>query len=118
MNLIQKIAKTLANDKTNTYENMRMLAKEYLPHGSGFDCDQVISEKSTPEKIIFEMGYHLMSEHGYYDGWLEFEVTATPSFVHGFNLRFNWKGFNRRQYKESHQEYIKDLFYDLLDREV
>jgi len=114
MKVIQKIAKEL--DKNDDMETMRKLANEYLPSGSGFDCEQMISDKSTPEKIIFEMGYHLMNEGGYYDGWLEFEVTATPSFLHDFNLRFNWKGFKRQQYW-SIKEYIQDLMYDILGRE-
>lgn len=73
-----------------------------MPRGSGIDdYPKLDFEKSTPNKLVFEFGYHHMSEHGYYDGWTEHVLTVTPSFD-GFDLKISGKDRNQ----------IKDYLYD------
>jgi len=75
-----------------------------LPSGSGFDAGTLLNDKSIPEKLIFDVGFHHMDDNGFYDGWTEHQVIVKPSLVFGFTLRIT--GRNKRNIKE----YIHEAF--------
>ena len=47
-----------------------------------------------------------MDENGYYDGWIDFRLTVTPSLAHDFNTLITG---NFGKYQD-----IKDYLYDIL----
>lgn len=44
-----------------------------LPHGSGIDCEWTF-EVVHADFVIFRNSYHMMNEHGMYDGWCDFWI--------------------------------------------
>lgn len=94
-------------------ERAESLAREYLPSGSGFDAGTIVDvEVSTADRLVFVTSFHHMTESGFYAGWTEHKVIATPSFVHGLALRIT--GRDRNQIKD----YIADVFGDALRHNV
>jgi len=84
------------------------LVRDYLPSGSGFDNGtQIDLVASKPDKLIFETGFHHMTE-GTYDGWTHHRVTVTPSFVFGVNVAVS--GRNRNDIKD----FIAETFHEAL----
>ena len=79
-----------------------------LPHGSGLDSDWRINyEKSQPDRIQLYTSYHAMDENGFYDGWIDFTLTITPSLLSGFHLNISGV-FGKYQD-------IKEYLYDILN---
>lgn len=94
-------------------EELEKVLKNALPQGSGFDSGcELLDELCNENKLVFSADFHHMTEHGYYDGWSEHKVIATPSFIGGFTLRITGK--NRNGIKE----YIADVFHEILDKDV
>jgi len=90
---------------------IEILAKEYLPRGSGFDSDTTVDlDASTGEKLVLRTSFHHHGEHGY-EGWTEHTVTVRPSFV--FTLDMKISGRNRNEIKD----YMHDVFHDALTLE-
>jgi hypothetical protein len=88
------------------------IVRESFPRGSGFDKGTEIDlERSTDEKLIFNVSFHHMDENGMYDGWTEHEVTVRPSLAHEFLLTIS--GRDKNQIKE----YMMDEFNSCLDQE-
>ena len=83
-----------------------------LPSGSGFDSGTELSEKSTPEKLVFETSYHHMNSDGYYVGWTTHEIICTPSFELGIHYRIT--GRNQNDTKD----YIGECFDSILNEDV
>lgn len=46
---------------------------DLLPHGSGIDCDWIITEHKNGN-VTAKNYYHSMNEHGGYDGYMPFTV--------------------------------------------
>lgn len=89
-------------------ERIRALVREHAVSGSGFDSGTSFSfDASHPDRLVFVVEFHHMSEQGYYDGWTSHFVIVTPSLVHGFNLRVT--GRDRNGIKD----YIADCFSTL-----
>jgi hypothetical protein len=77
---------------------------EELPSGSGIDSGTKFDiDASTPNKLVFTLGYHHMNDTGYYDGWTEHRLIVTPDLASGYNLKIT--GRDRNQ--------IKDYLYDV-----
>lgn len=92
---------------------LEYIEKNILARGSGFDSGTKIDrERSHAERVILTTAFHHMDEHGFYDGWTEHEVWATPSFTGGFRMKV--KGRNRNGIKE----YIGDVFQQDLSTDV
>lgn len=69
-------------------ERLRHLARNHLPHGSGFDSGVCIDlDNSTKEKIVLDFSFHHMNHDGYYIGWLDYSVTVVPSFIGGYDFQ-------------------------------
>lgn len=98
----------------NHQDKINEMIKEYLPHGSGFDGDTLLDDKSTPERLIFNSGYHPMDEGGYYDGWIEFDVIITPSLAFGINLQVKGRFSKLPSRYFDMKNYIGDVFHDAL----
>lgn len=77
------------------------------PSGSGVDSGtRLLLEESNCEKLVFQMDFHHMDEHGYYDGWTHHRVTVRPSLFHGITLRIS--GPNRNEIKEHLSQLMQD----------
>ena len=84
-----------------------------LPHGSGIDGRTALDyDASKPERIVITTEYHHMTEHGYYDGWGSYRITAKPSFVFGVDVRVT--GSNR----DGTRDYLGDIFGAALTEEA
>jgi len=92
-------------------DSLEQIQHDRLPSGSGIDSGCVIDlDKSTGEKIIINSAYHAMDEVGYYDGWINFTVTITPSFVSGIDMTISGRFGKYADVKD----YLFDVFYDAL----
>ena len=99
-------------------EAIEQYAKDYLPSGSGFNVGTTFDfENSREEKLIFHSAYQYMSDHGYYDGWTEFEAIVTPSLAHGFSVDIVYSVYSD-EYKDLVEDFLYDSFYDALRSEV
>ena len=79
-----------------------------LPHGSGLDGTWDIDyAHSREDHIVLAMQYHAMDENGFYDGWIDFTLTITPSLQLGFKLSIRG---NFGKYQD-----VKDYLYETLD---
>ena len=115
MKIYQAIAQKLAIDDT---DSVKCIIDDHFPNGSGFDVGSLFDfEKSHKNKLIIRIPYHCMDEHGYYDIWVFPELIITPSLMHEYNMRINWKGY-RGKYKNSLNDYIYDSFSYILDKEI
>jgi hypothetical protein len=93
--------------------NIEELVYQFMPRGSGVDNGTKFNfEKSTPEKLVFDFGYHHMDEHGFYDGWTEHTLTVRPSLQFGVDLKIS--GRNRNEIKD----YLHDLFHHAISIQV
>ena len=102
----------------NHEQKIKSLIKEYLPRGSGIDCDVKLDfDMSSKDRLIFYSSFHCMDEYGGYDGWIDFRVIVKPSFS-GIDLDVKGR-FSERHGKYSFiQEGIADEFYWGLNSEV
>jgi hypothetical protein len=98
------------------FDKLNELLKK-LPTGSGIDAGSTIAfEECTWNKIVFNSAFHVMDEHGFYDGWIEFKVIVRPSFT-GFDLEI--KPLQRKTYFNNYlHDYVFDVFWDALDSEI
>jgi len=109
------LSKTMSQDKENRDWALRWsdridwLVSNALPSGSGVDSGTTLNEvKSTPDKLVFDVGYHHMDQSGMYDGWTHHEVIVTPSLVWGLSIRIT--GRNRNDIKD----YLGELYHHAL----
>lgn len=98
------LARVLAQ-QTGCNDHWRPRVDEHLkrimdsaPSGSGIDSGTKLDDRSTPEKIVFNVGYHHMNDGGYYDGWTEHQIIITPSLCFGMSMRIT--GPNRNDIKD------------------
>ena len=100
---------------TEHHEKCIESLKDLLPSGSGIDSGISIDLiNSTGEKIIIDSSFHAMNDGGYYDRWIDFSVTITPSLIHGISLKISGR-FGKYQ---DIREYLFDVFYDSLRETV
>ena len=92
---------------TEKHEEAIEALRNFLPHGSGIDSGISIDLiNSTGEKIIIDSSYHAMNDGGYYDRWIDFSITVTPSLIHGISLKITGR-FGKYQ---DIREYLYDIF--------
>ena len=100
---------------TERHEKCIESLKDLLPSGSGIDSGISIDlSNSTGEKIIIDSSFHAMNDCGYYDRWIDFSVTITPSLIHGISLKISGR-FGKYQ---DIREYLFDIFDDSLKETV
>jgi hypothetical protein len=110
MKLYQAISRELGQ-LARGYEGNLAPLLERLPHGSGFDNGVSLSSESEPEKLIFDFEFHHMDEYGFYTGWTSHRLVVTPSLEWGFTLELSGGG-------DDFNDYISDLFYEVLDENL
>lgn len=94
---------------SKVYSQITALCKEFMPSGSGFDCGTSFDmNASTINKLVFVTSFHHMSEHGTYTNWTEHNVTVTPSFIGGFDIKVSGRNHNNIK------DYIGDTFHTAL----
>ena len=125
MKVYEKISRVLSryHNCNQTYsdradEQLKEIEQNLLPSGSGFDAgSEICRDKMNDEKFVILTAYHVMSEHGYYTGWIEnIKITVKPAFVGGFD--FSVKG----RFSDFHDAYglkdcIEDTIHHILDSE-
>jgi phage pi2 protein 07 len=134
MKLYKKIAQTL-QARENCYKNknhswfdkhenvLNNIERDYFPSGNGFDGYCLINYKECKEnKIVIMFEWHCMTEHGYYDGWLIFDIIVTPNLKHDFDTKIVWYSYKNDKYKVTKykpilEEYFYDTWNEILDTE-
>ncbi len=90
-------------------ESLITLADDFLPSGSGIDNGVEFNfSESTPEKLVFEFGYHHMNEDGYYTHWSCWKMTITPSLQ--FEYDMDIVSTSKDQSDDSIIDYLHDTF--------
>jgi len=94
-------------------DRIHEICRNHMPSGSGIDNGTRIDlQRSTPEKLVFQVNYHHMNDAGYYDGWTEHTVTVKASLFDKFTITVS--GRNRNDIKS----YIADLLYWALREQI
>lgn len=94
-------------------ETLTLLAREFLPSGSGFDSGTSVDvEASTAERIVLTTSFHHMDPSGMYDGWTDHTVIVRASLVHGLSLRITGRD------RDGWKDYAHEVFEQALSREV
>jgi len=87
-----------------------------LPNGSGIDGTTYLDfEKSSENKLVIHSEYHCMNGNGFYDGWVKFTITITPSLAFGFYLKITG---NFGKYRELVIDYLVDTFYHAFNETI
>ncbi len=101
----QNCIKSNNQEWKNRHEDTINEMLENLPHGSGLDGKMQLDwDNSTSEKLVFYFEFHHMDNNGYYCGWTEHNLTVTPSFKFGYDMRISGKDKNQIK------EYLYQLF--------
>lgn len=86
------------------------------PSGSGIDSGtKLLLEECKPDKLVFQMDFHHMNEHGFYDGWTEHKITVRPCL--SFSVRISIGGRDRNQIKDHLYDVFRDWILSSVDRE-
>lgn len=109
-------------DNTNIWHQRRLDVLDELlalmPHGSGFDVEVKLARPDDDrfdDRMAFYGSYHKMDEHGGYDGWVDYEIIVTPSFIGGFDMHLKT---DSDEDHDEHGDFIQDTFADALRQEV
>jgi hypothetical protein len=78
-------------------DKLRLLVKELMPSGWGFDMGTTLHVRSTPNKLVFVTEFHHMNDDGFYDGWTGHIVTVVPTFN---GMKIHVSGRNRDSIKD------------------
>lgn len=98
--------------ETKHRSRLEKIAKEYLPHGSGFDAGtEVDVDNSTEKKIKLTTSFHHMNADGYYIGWTDHVITVTPAFS-GVDITVSGRN------KDEIKSYIHETFNFALNAEI
>ena len=120
MSELLRIYRVDCNTSVDSELAIRRLLEYHMPNGSGFD-NGVSLVSFTPQKAVFEAPHHHMDEHGYYDGWVTYIVTARSTFT-GPDVTVRVKGYDNtaRKYADDMMRmYIAETFYyDLFDKNI
>jgi len=82
------------------------IQRNYLPSGSGIDSGCTINNEKY-EVLEIESSFHVMDEHGHYDGWVDFIVKVKPSLEFDYYLQITGN-FGK------HQD-LKEYLYQIFD---
>jgi len=116
--LISKIVAMENCEKTgNTewYDNHSLaihdIEMDNLPSGSGIDSGTRVNlDKTTANKLVLDSSYHCMNQDGFYDGWIDFTVTVTPSLLSGIDIDIKGNFSQRHNKYADVKEYLQDVF--------
>jgi hypothetical protein len=95
-------------------DKISQICSDHMPRGSGIDQGtKFLLDPSTPDKLVFQVSYHHMDEHGFYDGWSDFTLFAKASFTEPAGTLF-LKGRDRNDIKD----YLYDIYHDALGQTI
>lgn len=81
---------------------------DLLPHGSGIDGKTTIDyDKSKIDRIVICSEFHAMDDAGFYDRWISYKVTVSPSLICGINISI---AGNFGKYGHI-KDYLEELYY-------
>jgi hypothetical protein len=102
------------------WEDRLEALEKMLPSGSGFNSGEKLNiDESEPDKIVIDGSFHVMDECGMYDGYADYQIIITPSFVHGFTLRLVGSSrWPRRKAYDGLKDYITETYAEVLDQEI
>lgn len=83
-------------------------------HGSGFDGEWTVTTRKNGD-FVATIGYHAMSELGYYDGWFNVVVTIAPDITVK-RVNFTASRYHRRYYIENDGGYFGDTIHDAVSQ--
>lgn len=124
MKLYQKIASTIIAirncEKSGNSEWLEKhkdtlydIEKNVLPHGGGIDSGCKINvEKSNENKIVIDVPYHCMDEHGYYAGWRDYQIVIKANLAFDFTVDIKGRDYNGLK------DYLADIFHHVMNEEV
>lgn len=106
-------------DLMDLWDKIEEAISDGLPSGSGFDngCE-IVSHTDT--KIVIDAPYHHMDEHGYYDGWVTYRATFTPTFT-GPRVDVKVLGYDAtaRKHADDHmRDYVAEVISEAMSRTV
>jgi hypothetical protein len=97
-------------------DTVNKIIDDLLPHGSGINAETEISfKKSGDKKIVLYTEFQAMDNNGYYDKWIGFSVTITPSLSNDISLSIVGNFGSKYQHIK---DYLYDLYYEALKQEV
>lgn len=82
---------------------------EMLPHGSGIDCKWEVEEFKP--SLVCRNSYHVMNEHGFYDGYIDFSVRISRHEPLDFEVYFRTSSGRRYAKKNGLKDYLEDTIY-------
>jgi len=100
------------HDWTDKHYERLLWLQDQLPSGSGIDSGTKINiDATTEDKVVLDLSFHHMDEHGHYDGWTQHCVIVRPAFE-GLSIRIT--GRDRNQVKDYlHQVFEHTLLGDV-----
>jgi hypothetical protein len=91
--------------------------EKFLPSGAGIDNGSSIDVGGCErEKVVIVSCYHVMNGSGFYEGWLDFTVVVTPSFMGQIDVKVNLASTQGFQSSGIHSldTYLEAIFYEAL----
>lgn len=99
-------------------DKLDMMAREYLPSGSGVDNGTTIDvDRCTLDSMVLRFGWHYMNEDGYYCGWINFVVGITASLRWGFDVQIATTDTDKDEQVDGLLDYLHDLYQNALAEE-
>lgn len=87
--------------------------RNWLPSGSGIDSGTRLNwGDSKNGKIVLDLSFHHMNEHGFYTNWTHHKVYVSPCLEFDFSLRI--AGQNHNDIKP----YLLELYSQILNETV
>jgi hypothetical protein len=81
------------------------IERNLLPYGGSIQPQcTVMTGESSPERVVIDVPWHHMNEHGGYDGWTSYRVIVTPSLLHGISIRITGRD------RDDVKGYLLDIF--------
>jgi hypothetical protein len=98
--------------EVNHYDQIQYIMHEIMPCGSGIDCGTKFNwTKSKIDRLILDVSFHHMDQHGGYCGWTEHQIAILPNLQHDFTLRIS--GENKNDIKE----FLHEIYGQVLSEE-
>lgn len=98
--------------KENNKHDLQELT-DFLPHGSGIDCDYVFEIKKN-KKIYIYNSFHAMDNNGFYYGYADFKLVIDRNDLLNFKLNFMGKLAQYINRKNFLRDYLEDIYYNYL----
>lgn len=85
-------------------------ARDNLPSGGGIGDANLDVKSSNQNKIVLYSSMECYTEHGYYDGSLEYKVTIKPSLFAGASIKISCTSPHMRKYYNLNLDYLYEVY--------